>query len=519
MSIRVGSLWAWGGVFLLSTAVAAAAQSDLRLVNAVRSQDGAVARALLKQRVDVDQPQPDGTTALAWAAHWDDLEMTDLLLGAGADVNLANDYGLAPLSHACSNRSAAIVAKLLKAGADPNRAQRTGETPLMTCARAGSRDAVSSLLESGANVNAKENRQGQTALMWAVAAGHPDVARALIEGGADVHAKTHAPAGFPTARYSESGNNGNIDHETTSKGGSTALAFAAQQGNIDSARILLEAGAGVNERTPDYGSALVVAAASGNEALAVFLLENGADPNVADGYGITALHYSAQKGLMDLRYFQTDESYRLPSPNMPVLAKALLAHGANPNPRIEKQLLVYDAQGPGSAKMVEATPFFLAAIAGDAALMRLLAAGGADPHLPAKGNYAPLIAAAGGTRVANRRSQSDRAEQQRNALEAVKLLVLELGADVQAANASGQTAMHSAALVGADGIVEFLADKGAKVDVKDRSGETPWSMAEGIASGTGGEYGYHPSTSSLLVKLGATPWTAQEIDAFKRKRP
>ena len=141
MSIRVGSLWAWGGVFLLSTAVAAAAQSDLRLVNAVRSQDGAVARALLKQRVDVDQPQPDGTTALAWAAHWDDLEMTDLLLGAGADVNLANDYGLAPLSHACSNRSAAIVAKLLKAGADPNRAQRTGETPLMTCARAGSRGA------------------------------------------------------------------------------------------------------------------------------------------------------------------------------------------------------------------------------------------------------------------------------------------------------------------------------------------------------------------------------------------
>ena len=508
--MRVKRFWGWGGVFLLSMAAVAAVQIDLRLVNAAQNQDMAVVGALLKERVDVNQPEPDGTTALAWAAHWDDLEMADLLLGVGADVNVTNDYGLAPLSLACSNRSTAMVAKLLNAGADPNVAQQTGETPLMTCAQAGDRDAVSSLLARGANVNAQENRQRQTALMWAVAAGHPDVARVLIERGADVHAKTHAPAGFTTARYA--------GIELTAKGGSTALAFAAQQGNVDSARILLEAGANVNERSPDNGSPLVVAAASGNEALALFLLENSADPNVADGSGVTALHYSALRGLADLRFFQTDESYRLPSPNMPALARALLAAGANPNARIKKELLVYAAQTPGSASMVAATPFFLAAISGDAALMRLLAAGGADPHLPARGDYTPLIAAAGGSRVANRRDQSDRAEGQRKALEAVKLLVLELGADVQAANSSGQTAMHAAAFVGADDIVEFLADEGAEVDVKDKRGQTPWSMAEGIASGTAGEYGYHPSTSSLLVELGATPWTAQEIDAYKRGR-
>ena len=521
MSIRRTLLCGGAIGFLLSVAVGAVAGNDLPLVNAAKNQDKAVVRALLKERVDVNQPEPDGTTALAWAAHWDDLELADLLIGADAHVNAANDYGVAPLSLACSNGSAAMVAKLLKAGANPNIALRTGQTPLMTCARTGSLEAVGSLLAREANVNAQETRQGQTALMWAVAAGHPDVARALIEAGADVHTKTHAPAGFTPALYSEAGYGINV----TSKGGFTALMFAAQQGNVDSARILLDAGADVNERNPDHGNALVIAAASGHEVLALFLLENGADPNAADVYGVTALHYSVQRGLAEIRFFETDELYRPPSRNMPDLPRALLAHGANPNAQIEHSLLIYHAQPPGSANMVGATPFFLAAIVGDIRLMRLLAVGGADPHLPARGDYTPLIAAAGGSRLANRLNELDRAEEQRKALEAVKLLI-ELGADVNAANASGQTAMHAAAFGGADAIVELLAEKGAQVDVKERNGSTPWSLSQGITTGYAGEYGHHPSTSSLLVKLGAIPWTAQEVEAFlgsgfgrKRKEP
>jgi ankyrin repeat protein len=501
-------------VFVLSMAVVAVtAGNDLRLVNAAKDQEQALVRALLDQRADVNAAEPDGTTALAWAAHWDDLQMADLLIAAGADVDAANDYGVTPLSLACTNGSATMVARLLKSGANPNLARRTGVTPLMACARTGSLEAVPALLTRGAKVNAKELRGGQTALMWAVAAGHPAVARMLVEHGADVQARTDPPAGFTPPKYKLAGVY--TDLEITWKGGFTPLMFAAQQGNVDSARILLEAGADVNARTPDYGSALVVAAASANEALALFLLEHGADPNVADNYGITPLHYVVQQGLTELRFFLTDESYRPLPRNQTELAKALLAHGANPDAQIKKSLVVYPAQTPGSAKMVGATPFFLAAIADDVDLMRILAAGHANPNLSASGNYWPLMAAAGGDRRPDR-SQ----EEQRNALEAVKLLVMELGSDVQAVSAVGQTAMHAAAFTGADAIVEFLAEKGAKVDAKDRTGQTPWSMAVGIsASDDGaGQYGYHPGTASLLVKLGATPWTEQEIGAFKNKK-
>src|SRR5437870_9198790 len=210
----------WAIVPLMTAAALAASADDLRLIDAVKSRDRAAVRSLIEKHVDVNAAQPDGTTALAWAANRDDLETADVLIRAGANVNAANDYGVTALSLACTNRSAPMVEKLLKAGADPNAAQWTGETPLIVCARTGNVETVKWLLSHGADPNAKETQQGHTALMRAVAAKHSDVVRALVDRKADVRAR--------------------------SKGGFTALLFAAQQGDIDSARILLAAGADVN---------------------------------------------------------------------------------------------------------------------------------------------------------------------------------------------------------------------------------------------------------------------------------
>ena len=454
---------------------------DLRLVEAVQNRDAAAVQSLLAQGINVNAAQADGSTAPSWAAHWN-----DLLLRAGANANAANEYGVTPLSLACTNRSAAMVEKLLDAGADPNAAQLNGETPLMTCSQTGSAEAVRALLARGANPNVKEARRGQTALMWAVAGKHSEAVRALVEKGADVRARSNS--------------------------GFTPLLFAAQQGDLESARILLAAGADVEESSPQHGSALVVAAASGHEALGIYLLERGAKASVADVYGISALHYAVGKGLSLLTGIVYDTAYRVRPSNLPKLVQALLSNGADPNARVTKGFPNYVvAPDNASINLLGATPFFLASVAADVQLMRTLAAAGADISARGKGNNTALMVAAGAAQDATtRRSEEDL----QSAAEAVKLLV-QLGADVNAKNDDGQTAMHAAAFNGADQIVGFLAARGAAVDLRDKNGETPWSMAAGISPVIRyrGLYGNHPSTVALLEKLGAKPLSSEEMDA------
>ena len=192
--------------------------ADHPLIDAVKAQDTDAIRALLKQRVDVDARQPDGATALHWAAYEDALDVASLLAHAGAAVDTANDYGVTPLSLACDNGSAAMVTMLLEAGASPNAARTTGEMPLMTCARTGNVDAVRALLDHGADPNVAESWHGQTALMWAAGQGHTEVARVLVDHGADVQAR--------------------------SKGGFTALLIAAREDDPELAELLIDAGAG-----------------------------------------------------------------------------------------------------------------------------------------------------------------------------------------------------------------------------------------------------------------------------------
>ncbi len=468
-------------VILVSATSLAAASSDLRLVEAVRNQDRATVRSLLNERVDVNAPQPDGTTALAWAAHWDDLETADLLIQAGAQVNTANQYGVTPLWLASANGSGAMVGKLLQAGANPNAAKPTGETPLLAAARAGSVEAVKLLLAHGADVNVKESWRGQTALMWAVAEKHVEVARVLLENGADFHARSNA--------------------------GFTPLLFAARTGNLESSQLLLEAGANVNDATPDGLTALLAASANGFESLAIFLLDQGADSNAKDGYGVTAMHYAVLRGMAYIAgvapaFVGNNHFFRS---NMVALVKALLAQGADPNLRIEKAPRLPAGSGNTPRfSMAGATPLFLAVATGDSGLIRVLLDAQADSRIPTEKNATPLMVAAG---LGNLQDRT--AEEEKNALEVTEIL-LQLGADVNAVGENGYTALHGAAYVGADAITQLLVAKGAQLDVEDIWGQTPLMLAEGIIGPllldfTKKSNGPHPSTAKLLRQLGASP--------------
>lgn len=520
------------GVSHAASAVASTLNDGLPLVDAVKSRNTAAVRELLERKTDPRQAEPDGSSALAWAVHYDLNDAVGLLIKAGADVNAANEYGVTPLTLACTNSNAANAEALLNAGADPNKAQWTGQTPLMTCTRTGVESAVKLMLSKGAKVNAA-TRRGQTALMWAAAQKRPRLTQMLLQAGADINAVTRVPEGFTPWSFLDYGQRDHVSgqpdtHDKTkthhdpasARGGYTALLFAARSGDEYSARLLIEAGAKVNQAGPD-GPPLLMAAASGHEQLALFLAENGADVKARDGFGMTALHWAVQEGLASI----TAAKVQAPTdslwyhPNMPGLAKTLIARGADVNARIGKGVPPWDfppyAHGGGIAlpqvRHVGATPFFLAAAGGDVEMMRLLLASGANPKQGTDEGTTPLMAAAG---VGQLRERA--ATKQKGAYEAT-LLAIELGNDVKATAAGNRTALHGAAQTGANDIVELLVKKGADLNAKDKYGQTPLSIALGDPERLVDPFDKrfrqqpipHKATADLLLSLGATPLASE----------
>ena len=429
------------------------------LVDAAKNSDSAAIRALIQKKVDLNAAEADGTTALHWAAYHDDLESADLLIHAGARVNAATDLGVTPLWNASQNGSGAMVGKLLAAGANPNTALLAGETPLMVASRGGYPAVVEQLIAGGANVNAHGSR-GQTALMWAASQKHPEVVKVLVSHGADLHAKSDAWSemmAVPPHGYL--GYNKMIPH-----GGETALMFAARVGDVESARVLVAAGANVNDNDAWGISATTLAAHSGFGDVVAFLLDKGADPNAAPN-GFTALHEAIMR---------RDET----------MVAALLDHGADANLRLKSwtptRRSSHDYNFP--PELVGATPFWLAARFDQPNVMRQLLTHGADPMFVHHGEHVvesktakdgyetktdvttALMAATGlGGGTAWVDLPRDRREAQ--TLEAVKLAV-ELGIDVNAANTDGRTALDGAQALRYPSVIKFLEEKGAKASGK-----------------------------------------------------
>jgi ankyrin repeat protein len=440
---------------------AAPAAETLSLVDAARQGDRRAVRSLLEGGAKVDVAGADGMTALIWAAHRNDAEMAALLLRAGADAKAANDYGATALYAAAANADSQITAMLLAAGADPNAHLLSGETSLMEAAERGNLETLRVLLSRGADPNARETNGGQTALMWATSERHPAVTEELIRRGADVH--------------------------TRSNDGFTALMFAAQVGDADSARVLIGAGANPNDVMPKTGlTPLIIAAATSRTEVATLLLDKGAYPNAVAADGFSPLHYAAtNKEAVEMVH-------------------ALLRHGAKPDVRLIQKRPTIAASG---IVLEGATALGLAAEINNLDAVKVLVEGGADPSIPTARNTTPLMLAAGaGTDIARPRSPEERA----TALQTVRFLV-ERGADVNAAGEFGWTALHAAAYQGLNDVIEFLAGHGANLDAKDRFGQTPLSIAYAIITkGMGDAYYqtprvYRRETADLLLKLGATP--------------
>ncbi len=482
-------------VAFLTSAIIIAATTE-ELINAVKGGNIEAARALLKQRVDVNAPQGDGATALHWAVQLDDPNTVEFLLRAGARADATNDTGVTPLYLACMNRNAVMVDKLLAAGANPNAALVKGETVLMMCARSGNASAVKALLLRGADVNAAEPVHSQTALMWAVAQRRPEVVEVLLEAGANVRARSRAYPQVVTGEETQRAGREELNY-TVLRGGSTPLLFAARSGDVESASLLLNAGADANEALPDGASALIVAAHSGNGAVGALLLERGADPNAA-AVGYTPLHAAVLRG------------------DLP-LVKALLKRGANPNRFITRGTPSRRANGHQFELLgpfVSATPYVLAAQYLEIEMMRALAAAGADTRRAKADGMTPLMLAVGmmSSTAVDRRSHrvldGAKVEEESDVLPAVAAAI-ELGSDINAVNSQGETALHSAAAQGFSSVVLLLAEKGSDLNVKNKRGQTPLAAAISAAQLRAvptdqAEVKPFQATIDQLRKLGAT---------------
>ena len=451
------------------------------LVAAVRAGEKTRIAALLKQGVDVNATGGDGQTALHWAVYLDDLETAAQLIRSGAEVGVVNDFGVSPLWLACMNSSTAVVDVLLQAGAEPNASLPSGETVLMAAARTGNVDVIRALRTRGADVNARESTKGQTALMWAVAEGHLEVVRTLIDNGARIDAR--------------------------SDGGFTPLLFSAREDRIAMVKLLLERGADVNKQDEAGETPLLVATVRGHVDIAKLLLERGADPNGGTA-GYAPVHWASSiwESLVTRDYPAPTGEWRalagIPSSRAKAdLIKALIAYGADVNARLTVQPPRYgfsQMRTRFNKYFSGATPYYLAALAADADVMRLLLANGADPRLPNSIMATPLMMAAGTVRA----SDESVIPEQRY-LEATQLAFDVAPDTLNLSDSEGNTAVHGAVMMGFDSVVQFLVDRGAHINAKNKKGETPLRIAEEFYLPGRGSAA-QPRTAALLRRLGAS---------------
>lgn len=492
---RIGAVAA--AVWLLASLALAA---DAPVADAAMNGQVETVRALLADGADVNAAQGDGMTALHWAAFQDDHTLAQLLLEAEADVAAATRVGaITPLSLAASNGSVAMIEALVAAKASVNIPTTTGATPLMAAATSGSVDAVQVLLNHDAFVNARETANGQTALMFAAWENRADVIRRLVERGAHT-GLTSWVVSMNEPRLDNDGNpvparRTRVPGANSVMGGMTALLFAARDGHLEAVRALVESGSNIDQVAGGDGSSpMVIAIANGHYTLAKYLLDAGADPNVANIDGLAPTYATINMRFAPVSWAPNPRTDQEEVDAVELLA-ALLDAGADPNARIARRLWF----SPTSHNRLwinpaGATPFWRAAQASDVESMRLLLAAGGDPDLATFDETTPLMVAAG---IGWRGNFSQTAPD--SWMKAVHFL-MEIGADVNAVDTNGYTALHGAAALGNDEMVEFLLALGARVDAINAAGNSPADMAFGPSR----FFIPKPDTVDLLVGLGSS---------------
>jgi ankyrin repeat protein len=480
---------------LITILLAVLLAGDTSLVQAIKSGNRAAALAMLQQKVDVNAAEPNGTTPLHYAVYKEDVELVERLLKAAAKASVVNDFGSTPIAEAANVGNAAIIKMLLKAGANANSRNREGQTPLMAVARTGRIDAAQALLDAGAEVNAIENWGGQSALMWAASQKHPAMVKLLIDHRADVNAR--GAVRDWQRRITAEPRPKDLD-----RGGFTPLLYAAREGCVECARNLVKGGADINLTDPERVTPLVLALLNMRFDTAAYLISAGADVDKWDLFGRSPL-YAA----VDLSTLPRGGRPELPSTDETTalqVIKMLLDRGANPNNQLKLRPryrnVIFDRGSDNAVLTIGATPLLRAAKAGDnPEAMRLLLAHGALVDLPNVDGISPLMTAAGMGHGDGASRGKFNTEQ--DGLAAIQIL-LKAGADVNAGNREGATALHSAAQKGWNKVVSFLAENGAALDAKDARGRTALDYAKGNSGGGRGQGTANPETVALLEKLG-----------------
>lgn len=493
--------------------------ADDTLALAAMERDLEAVKALLAERgADINAMGPYETPALHWIVRIEDLDLARRLLEAGADPDLRTGLGLSALNLAIENSDTDMVRLLLEYGADANEADFAGETPLMLGARTGSAGIVRALLEHGAQVDAQEPHYRQTALMMGVRSGSPEVVALLLEAGADVNVRSE-PGPVPEFRLpsQNAGSKGvgivrggwpDRGMRAPVGGAKTPLLYATRQGDLETVKLLVEAGAyleqaDANAVTPLLNTLLnaTVASQRGRQPehleIARYLIEQGADINAEDWYGQTPLWAAVELRNLDVPGATRDNG--IDRDAALALITELLERGADPNARTQEFPPEHRwITRLGSLSWVDftgQTPFLRAALAGDVTVMKLLLEYGADPNIPTFGGTTPLMAAAGINWVVSQTFD----EGPEALLEAVKL-AHSLGNDVNAVNSMGLTAVHGAANRGSDEIIRWLAENGARLDVADTEGRTPVTWAHGVFLATHPPVD-RPATAALIESL------------------
>jgi len=478
-----------------------------RLVQAAARADIGAVRQLLNQRVDPNEADTNGTTALHNAVWAGDLPTADLLIRGGAKVTTANAFGITPAYIAAEQGQHELLRRLLEAGADPNTTDATGDTLLMAAVRAGNIEPVRLLIERGARVDQAEPELGHTALMWAARTDNAALVRMLLERGAAIEKTTRAgpkPAARPPGAGGGSHGVGIVrsgvppqGEQLPAPGGMTPLLFAARDGSVHAAEVLVAARANLNTPDPNGMTPLLMAITNNQLPVAQLLVDKGADVKAADWYGRTALWAAVEIRNLDLRSSASENGVDRDAALR--LIGTIIDKGADVNARVKEFPPQRRHMLPlGSLEWVDMTgqtAFIRAAQSADVPLMRLLLSKGADPQITTFNGTTALMVAAGVNWVVGQTY----IESPVRPIEAVQLC-LEVGGDVNATNEMGLAAIHGAANRGSDDIIELLAKRGARLDQRDKEGRTPIAWAEGVFLATNSPVA-KPATIALLKRL------------------